>query len=73
MSVYSFSLVVKGLTHLVAGGSKRVNGFAVAALAALPADNVPRIGGTAVTVLPNHVGLAGTLATVLIALTLIRG
>lgn len=73
MSGYSFSLVVKGLTRLVAGGSKGVNGFAVAALTSLPADNVPCIGGTAVAVLADHVGLAGTLATVLIALALIRG
>lgn len=61
------------LTHLIAGGSVGVDGVAVAALAARPVGDVPRIGSTAVAVLTDHVRLAGTLAAVLVALTLVRG
>lgn len=50
-----------------------MDGVAVAALAARPVGDVPRIGSTAVAVLTDHVRLAGTLAAVLVALTLIRG
>lgn len=47
--------------------------IAVAALAARPAGEVPRIWSAAVAVLTDHVGLAGTLATALVALTVIGG
>lgn len=50
-----------------------MDGVAVAALAARPARDVPRVGGAAVAVLTDHVGLAGTLTAVLVALTLVRG
>lgn len=60
-------------THLIAGGSEGVDGVAVAALAARPAGDVPRISSAAVAVLTDHVRLAGTLTAELIALTLIRG
>lgn len=61
------------MTHVVARGSERVDGVAVAALAARPTGEVPGIGGAAVAVLTDHVGLAGTLAAVLITLTLVGG
>lgn len=47
--------------------------IAVAALAARPAGEVPRIWSAAVAVLTDHVGLAGTLATAQVALTVIGG
>lgn len=50
-----------------------MDGVAVAALAARPAGDVPGIGSTAVAVLTDDVGLAGTLSGVLIALTPVRG
>lgn len=46
---------------------------AVAALAAVAAGDVPRVGSAALAVLPDHVGLAGTLAAALVALALIGG
>lgn len=46
---------------------------AVAALAAVAAVDVPRIGSAAVAVLTDHVGLAGTLAAALVALALVGG
>lgn len=58
--------------HLVAGGAERVDGVAVAALAARAAAQVPGVGGAAVAVLPDHAGLAGTLTGALVALTLVR-
>lgn len=57
----------------MAGGFERVDGIAVAALAARPTGEVPRIWSTAVAVLTDHVGQAGTLATALVALTFIGG
>lgn len=65
--------VAPPLTHLIAGGSKGMDGVAVAAVAACAARNVPRVRGAAVAVLTHHVGLAGTLAAALIALAPIRG
>lgn len=61
------------LTHLITGGFQGVDGVAVAALAPGAAGDVPRIGSTAVAVLTDHVLFAGTLAAVLVTLTLIRG
>lgn len=49
-------------THLVAGRPDRVDGVTVAALAALPAAEAPRVRSAAVAVLTHHVGLAGALA-----------
>lgn len=46
---------------------------AVAALAARSAGEVPRIGSAAVTVLPDHVGQAGTLAITLVTAAVVRG
>lgn len=57
--------------HLVAGRSKRVDGVAIAMLAALVTGQVPGVGSAAVAVLANHIGLAGTLAAVLLALTVV--
>ena len=50
-----------------------MGGVTVTALAARPVGDVPRVRGTAVTVLTDHVGLAGTLTGLLITLTLARG
>lgn len=50
-----------------------MDGVAVAALAARPAGDVPRIRGAAVAVLADHVGLAVTLAAVPVTLTFIWG
>lgn len=61
------------LTHLITGGSEGVDGVAVTALAARPAGDVPRIGSAAVTVLTDHVGLAGAPAAVPVTLTFIWG
>lgn len=61
------------LTHLIAGGSKGMDGVAVAAVAACPASNVPRVRGAAVAVLTHHAGLAGALAAALVALALVGG
>lgn len=63
----------RSLTHLVTGRSVGVVGVAVAALAARSAGDVPRVGGAAVAVLTDHVGLAGTLTAELIALTVVGG
>lgn len=57
----------------MAGGFERVDGVAVTALAARPTGKVPRIWSAAVAVLTDHVGLAGTLATALVAPTVIGG
>lgn len=46
---------------------------AVAFLAARPAGDVPSVRSTAVAVLAHHVGFAGTLAAVLVALTFFGG
>lgn len=58
-------------SHLVAGRSKRVDGVAIATLTALATGQVPGVGSAAVAVLANHVGLAGTLAAVLLALAVV--
>lgn len=71
-SVYGSGFSPQRLTRLVAGGSEGVDGVAVAALAARPAGDVPRVRSTAVAVLADHVRLAGAVAAVLIALALIR-
>lgn len=47
--------------HLVAGRAKGARGVAVALLAARAAGQAPRVGGTAVTGLPHHVGQAAAL------------
>lgn len=49
-----------------------MDGVAVAAFAAGAAGDVPGVGGAAVAVLTHHVGLAGTLTTALITLTVVR-
>lgn len=61
------------VTHPIAGGSGGVFGVAVAPFAPRPAGDVPGIGGAAVAVLPDHVGLAGAVTADLIALTLAGG
>lgn len=61
------------VTRLVARGSGGVDGVAVAELATRPAADVPGIRSAAVAVLSDDVRLAGTLAGVLITLTIIRG
>lgn len=59
--------------HLVAGGPKGVDRVAFAALATVTTGQVPGVGSAAVAVLANHVGLAGTLATLLLTLAVIGG
>lgn len=49
-----------------------MDGVAVAALAARPAGDVPRVGSAAVAVLADHIGLAGAVAALLVALALVR-
>lgn len=60
-------------THFVTGGSEGVDGVTVALLAACSAGDVPGVCSAAVAVLTDDVRLAGTLARVLITLTLISG
>ena len=50
-----------------------MDGVTVAGLATRSAGEVPCIRSAAVTALADHVGFAGTLATVLEALAVIRG
>lgn len=47
--------------HLVAGQAEGARGVAVAGLAAGAAGQAPRVGGTAVTGQPHHVGQAPAL------------
>lgn len=47
--------------------------MAVTALAALPAGDVPGVHCAAVAVLADHVGQAGALAALLVALALVWG
>lgn len=48
-----------------------MDGVAIATLAAIATGQVPGVGSAAVAVLANHVGLAGTLAAVLLALAVV--
>lgn len=58
--------------HLVAGRAKGARGVAVALLAARAAGQAPRVGGTAVTGLPHHVGQAAALPRGRLAVAALR-
>lgn len=63
MGYLSRSLLEASPSHLIAGWAKGMHSIAIAWLAASPASQLPGIGGTAVTVLPDHIRKTHALAS----------